>query len=1451
MKRLIALLLALVMMMSCVSFAGAEETAVEAAVEEVAEAIDEAVTEVAVVEETAEEPQPAEEEAAPQEEPGETVEETPMEEVPETDPVEDPAEEPVEETTEEPAEDTEEVTEDAPAAEEAEEEPTDEPADEITEEVPAEEAVESDEVGTEDEYKVSDVTGCYSIDMAFVYEDDGLHLTVEFQHAVYPLGRTESDDQNIVVLLKNELGVTYEIPLGQFKETAKDNGYGTTQYHYNADILYPAELYVFGYQTVDAWVMDTMTRETGESKGYATTETIDKFFDFDSLADVTVDGDKVTITPTYYVPGAGAKLWVGIKISDAETLTRIVDADKTDADAVTIEKLGPGTYTGFIYEVKNEKENEHYEFTFTVGDWTAEPKVTLEQTGAGTVQMVINGQATQYQVAYQEGAATAYTNITCKNGTTTLKKLAVSTLQVKVTPIQGKQVSSNTTTAYLQVYDWGWATKPSVAAAQNMNTEGKLDITFSNTAYTAYAEEGLRVAYIVKADGVEYTCVVADDDTTSSTGDYCLKDKTTGKKIGEAVNNSWIVTVPYTAGSGNDTITVTPVAYDADGSLMFNGTAGSVKYKRANFSANVWATVPTVLSSTFRNQANFDVYFCGNVRDAIMTIDGEKYALSSADQYDFIDVYQTGAHFQVTVTYGGKLPYGSHKFTFAAIDPNEEGTVTSYGAASKAQTVKIAATPDWVSRKISLSVTQVDDTTVQLTYTKLADDTKSLLGYQLSVNDGEFKNIGGTVSGKNYVYTYTFAADEIDYTKATKFTVRAAGGYSREVSAEDAFYSKTPATKSVKLKELWMTAPTLKVTASKTNRCATITLTGAGNPDGYQLLWSADGKIWDTVNFGDDNKAEIEGYQTTITRTKVSDSDCSYTYELVAEANYTKNLYFKAKAVKKYGSGSVTYGNESAKATVKIAPSWVNKTTKVTLTQTGEYDFDISWKAMTDATAYDVVVKDDNDKTVNTETDVKIDDLPLSYSCGLDDPYTVEVWPYYVNADGQKDYVTEPSTATISMAYLFRKAPVVTVTKVTGVSIEGYVTYYGRCNNDEVWLVVTDPNGTPTEKCIAYSQTDAGAEGRQAHFTIAAFTESDGSYHYTPGTYRLYAYTEDSIAGVLATSTTVKATVKDAFLGATPVVKSVTQINERSFTLTLKKALASKAADGSRIVLTVRNKDDSAEYSDSYPINTTTFEIGLSADTAIDWSNAVIDIRTYTDYKEYNAYTEKDDTYPVAGGSTAVDTAKYLKNDFWKAVPTVKVTQVGYNTIKVELSGCKASLYTYVVTDLNHKSTDARTIAQNGSDIINVSDLAVGSALHVTVTPKVNADEASQYAGKASVTMNHNWDSVSNVALADADGKKGNQVRITYSYDGLAEGVYVQFRNASSGEELLYAPLTIDYDDDCVTVNGAKKTVAIVLDEPYVSGKYYVEVTPYLIESNDVVIGDSVVSAKAAKITTK
>ena len=131
----------------------------------------------------------------------------------------------------------------------------------------------------------------------------------------------------------------------------------------------------------------------------------------------------------------------------------------------------------------------------------------------------------------------------------------------------------------------------------------------------------------------------------------------------------------------------------------------------------------------------------------------------------------------------------------------------------------------------------------------------------------------------------------------------------------------------------------------------------------------------------------------------------------------------------------------------------------------------------------------------------------------------------------------------------------------------------------------------------------------------------------------------------------------------------------------------------------------------------------------------------------------------------------------------------------------------------------------------------------------------TDYTATATVTMNDTWDSVSSVTLADADGKKGDYVKVTYSYDGPADGVYVQLYDATTLKPFLKKPVQVTWKN--ITLNTAKKTATLTFTAPLAVGKYYVEVTPYITdqkaitdqEANVTTIGDSVKSAKTATLT--
>ena len=282
--------------------------------------------------------------------------------------------------------------------------------------------------------------------------------------------------------------------------------------------------------------------------------------------------------------------------------------------------------------------------------------------------------------------------------------------------------------------------------------------------------------------------------------------------------------------------------------------------------------------------------------------------------------------------------------------------------------------------------------------------------------------------------------------------------------------------------------------------------------------------------------------------------------------------------------------------------------------------------------------------------------------------------------------------------------------------------------------------------------------------------------------------------------------------------------------------------------MTIANGDNIV-WQNKYRSFVTVFDFDLSEDQysydTLDYSKLHVEITTSD---EYDDKLVERSTANVTKTKT-LDTYKF-KKDYWQITPTLKVTQIGHNIIHLDLSGSKAlaNKYSYTVT-ADQQTIDAGSIGNaDGYDVV-IPDTGLSATLTVTVVPEIDSSARDEYKAEASIAMNNHWDSVANVSLTDADGKKGDYVKVTYSYDGPADGVYVQLYNITTGKAIFETPVQVTWKN--VTLNLAKKTVTFTFPAPLAVGKYYVEVTPYITdqEANVTTIGDSVKSAKTATLT--
>ena len=220
---------------------------------------------------------------------------------------------------------------------------------------------------------------------------------------------------------------------------------------------------------------------------------------------------------------------------------------------------------------------------------------------------------------------------------------------------------------------------------------------------------------------------------------------------------------------------------------------------------------------------------------------------------------------------------------------------------------------------------------------------------------------------------------------------------------------------------------------------------------------------------------------------------------------------------------------------------------------------------------------------------------------------------------------------------------------------------------------------------------------------------------------------------------------------------------------------------------------------------------------------------------------------------------------YWADKPTLTVTQIGHETIQLALSKSRAERYAYTVTDLDNHTQTGYIGADGKVSLVLANTMDINSTLYVKVVPVIESTDedtpdVNDCVVSGSIVLGSDWNSVKNVSLADADSKKGSNVKITYSYNAPADGVYVQLYS-TTGEAVFDTPVQISCEDAEMTVNPAKKTATVTLERS-LNGKYYAEVTPYLMsvdeEStvenpiyNTVTVGDSAISSiKGTKLVS-
>ena len=1275
------------------------------------------------------------------------------------------------------------------------------------------------------------------------------------------IAATESDLEHIVFQVKNNEDTAFEAKLKDFKCEEKTNAEGEFAYIlYSRIVDFPQELYVNGNQDLTCMLYDTVT---GITEGSPTSSVSGPMLVIEPTFDVQVIGDTVIVTPQFVI-GKNITAWLQLSlVGEVENIT--------NPEPLTFSHVTAGEHEVRFKLYYNGTQINYSSFNVTVDNWTAAPTVTLSQTAANTLTVSISGKAPGYSVEYsytQNEKDYVYTvSTTARNGvaSVTLKKLPVSTrVDVKVYPTNSGDTCNHYGSAHCIVADWTWTKKPSLKAYQDMTQEGMLVLEFTDNEIQAF-KDGALVGYEVYANNNYNTLYVYSDE-----GNYYL-GPTKGQVYGVDEEDVWLVYVPYAYAKATETIKVTPVLLNTDGTIAVRGTAATVKYDRSRFVDEAWAVAPTVVQNPVDcNTVSFKVTLNARATDAVVYIDGALYAdgknvltLSTLPTTGPVTARQDADHiWTVTLTYGtDPLVYGKHKIAFAAVDP-EEAVDDPYGTASKAVTVSISKEPAWVSKKMAVTAVQTGDTSVTLTFTNLGlDTTAGLRYYELNANGTTFtielndENLT-PADKKATKLNYEFEVPGITYGDYSTFTVNGYGYYDEGVD----FTGKT-GTAKVKMTELWKTAPTLKFTPDSVQRAATLTVTGKGAPNGFNIyVYDETDKTWHCVDGESDleEKDYVIPHGITIKMTDKEGPVAKYT--ITATESFTRALQFKAEPYKSdednvtnqenpnTSEPEYTRGNTSKAAKLTISPAWATKAVKPTATQTAENAFTVTWKAVSGADRYDVEVYKAGETEAYQSTTVKdattavFPDMPVG-------TYTVTVQPYIVNDKEAKEWGTVSKAVTVKVEELWNKTPVVKVTSVTGFSVSGTVTYYGQPDSVNVTAVMGAINRQVSIPVTEY----AGAKGKKVNFTVYITTTDNitADNKYTPGTYSVQAFTTKSGSDPSENSKSVTAKLQDSFLENPAKIKSIVQINEFQATLTLSKALG-KATDNRWYIVALEDKDGNW-YWTSYEYFPADQKV-----VTLNFANAQHDLTFETDTLHIIPYERTEiGGRQWTGNDFAVPAGDYLSGTFGQTVPEFTVQQVGYNTLHLVMT--KGTAYSYAIKvngEYLYYGQDYEKAYQSATNnYVDVSgSLAEGSRdVKIAVVPLVNdIPDEDHISAEQSLTLKQDWNEISNVTAEPL--KKSPKLKVTCNYVSAADGVYVSLYDAATGE--IVSTENVSYLRIQLT-EGKKANTAVFTVDTQVKGEqlvgnYLVEVTPYLGSSetpSGMTVGDSVVGAKAVTIS--
>ena len=1086
---------------------------------------------------------------------------------------------------------------------------------------------------------------------------------------------------------------------------------------------------------------------------------------------------------SFTMPNRGVSL--DYRIVDVSQGLVVASGTAGCAESVFV-KLYPGDFALSLSQEGMESWTKAV--TFTVLDEFAAPTLTVTQTDANTVKVVLvqNTANYCYDVSHSGTHYTGTGKATRQTGGTYKATLTFSDVlptegafDITAWPVVDAEDGSLATASVPLACDWGWHAAPKVAVAQDPLAEHTLNLTVTLPWTGELSDIG---------DGFDLSYEVRDDIGRLTTLSYADADE----------NGVITCALEWYSDSGtkSTTFTVTPrLDYDAgESTFTVYGNAGSVKYNSTRFLDDQWAVAPTltlkdtglgygVLTIGYTGAPTqlwvyVDDIWIGNAADVFPVLESSQGSLTVALLQESSSVLIVGKKGTVTVT-----P------VLITLEDTTRGNSTS-------KTITLSSAPAWATKTLKITASQVDDERVKLSW---ATPSGAALSYDIYDNAVQIadEDMSISVSGKNTVAVVASEADSASHT----YTVIP---HLQSVMTGSDTYGKASTVTIKALKPQWKTKPTVKVSVNANAMTMTVKVTYKGTPDSIRVEFSPDGKKnWDAWTPDD--------------QTEMADGTVTFTYSLSsASAGYVRAIPEKDGAD----------GKTSAKVKYKLSPRWATYKLGLSAAQVGENVVKLSWKKLTLTSAEATALGAGADAVTYMISGVgpqgediteAIDSNVSSYLLTLPEGSDYGKYTFSINAvidGGGNSYEGAVSTAKVTMKKLCLTAPVI---KGVSFDLAGNAsvtfTYYGL--PEGVAATFTLPNGL-TVSADLFGQDDpiedAGPSGLKVTKTVNLSTDV------IFGTYSLKLTVSDGEGGTKSCKAK-KYTNSNAFLSGKPVIKTVAQYTETRAKITLKKQLTQLSdMTGYYLMLT---RVDTAEVTLLDPATTSFMLDGLSVG-----STAFTLVPVYDDGEGYLIV------------ATPVSFTVTMVKDYWnRTTPTFTVEQYADTQVSVKLTRGYADQYLVQLVDAYGDQT-SMYVSRDSTCMLTAGCYGECTVNVWPVNPNTGVVESRLVASKTLV-LTQVWDTIGSVTVKKT-GKLDSRVTVTFSYNAVPDGVILKAYAIGSGDAIFSADVQLTD----MTVSTTKKTCSFTVWTG-LTGTYVFTVTPYIVPQEDtgsIAVGTSVTS---------